>query len=289
MSQTMLTIALPLALAWVMYCVGLTLTVNDFKRVALYPRKITAALAAQLIGLPLLAYLLIQLFSLPEPIAAGLWLLAIAPGDASSNAISHLSGGDSALSITITAVSSLIIPFSLPLMLPLIIDSSSFVMPVKTAVLQLAAVTIMPLGIAMTMRRYITASWFAGFRSFAESSALWALFFTVVVTLAANSKIFNQLFTIASTAAVLLCLSGMLLGLTVAKLLGGDKRLIKTLSIEVGIQNAGTAIFAAVVLLQKPELALTPLLYGILMNIPAMLLIYRNKRRTALLKDFSQE
>ncbi|WP_019614036.1 bile acid:sodium symporter family protein [Psychromonas ossibalaenae] len=281
MSQTMLTIALPLALAWVMYCVGLTLTVEDFKRVALYPHKVIAALAAQLIGLPLLAYLLIHLFALPEPIAAGLWLLAIAPGGASSNAISHLSGGDSALSISITAVSSLIIPVSLPLMLPLIIHDTQLVMPVQTAILQLAAVTIAPLIIAMTMKRYITAFWFSAFSRFAASSALCALFFTVVVTLAANAHIFSQMFTVASTAVLALCLSGMLLGLTVAKLLGGDKRLMKTLSIEVGIQNAGTAIFVAVVQLQRPELALTPLLYGILMNIPAMLLIYRNKRRVS--------
>ncbi|MEH6531239.1 MAG: bile acid:sodium symporter [Photobacterium frigidiphilum] len=285
MSQTMLTIALPLALAWMMYCVGLTLTLADFKRVATFPSKVLAGLTAQLIGLPLLAYALIHLFALPEPIAAGLWLLALAPGGASSNAITHLSGGDTALSISMTAVSSLIIPISLPLMLPLVLSDTQLVMPVKMAILQLTAVTFVPVMIGMIMKRYIKAIWFISFTTFTGRSSLLALFFTVTITLAANTKVFNQLFSVASITAVVLCLGGMILGVIVAKALRGDKTLVKTLAIEVGIQNAGTAIFVAVVQLQRPELALTPLLYGVLMNIPALLIIHRNKRQAVLLKS----
>lgn len=284
MSQTMLTIALPLALAWMMYCVGLTLTLADFKRVATYPKQILAGLSAQLIGLPILAYALIHFIALPEPIAVGLWILALAPGGASSNAITHLSGGDSALSLTLTAVSSLIIPLSLPLMLPLILTDAQLVIPIKMAILQLMAVSFVPVMIGMLMKHYIKAEWFSSFIIFTGRSSLWALFFTVSITLAANTKVFNQLFSVASIAVTLLCVSGMILGVVVAKLLRGDKRLVKTFAIEVGIQNAGTAIFVAAVQLQRPELALTPLLYGVLMNIPAFILIRRNKRQAVPLK-----
>ncbi len=71
----------------------------------------------------------------------------------------------------------------------------------------------------------------------------------------------------------------MLLGAFAAKMFRGDKVLVKTMAIEVGVQNAGTAIFVAVVQLQRPELALTPLLYGVLMNLPAFVMIYFFQRR----------
>lgn len=87
MGQTMLTVALPIALAWMMYCVGLTLSVADFKRVGRYPMAVLLGLSAQLIGLPLIALALIQLLGLPEVVAVGLWLLALAPGGASSRLI----------------------------------------------------------------------------------------------------------------------------------------------------------------------------------------------------------
>ncbi|EOD79707.1 Sodium-dependent transporter [Grimontia indica] len=279
MAQAMLTIGLPIALAWMMFCVGITLSLADFKRVVEFPGKIAAGLTAQLVGLPLIAYILIHVFALPEVVAVGLWILALAPGGASSNAISHLAGGDSALSITMTAVSSLIIPFSLPLMLPLVLSDVSAVIPVKTAILQLVAVTLLPVTIGMLLNHFLKGKGFARFSVLAGKSALWALFFTVAVTLAANTAVFSQLFSVASVMVLLLCLLGMGLGVAVSKLFSGDRKLTRTFAIEVGIQNAGTAIFVAVVQLQQPELALTPLLYGVLMNIPAVILIVLNKRR----------
>ncbi|WP_281544260.1 bile acid:sodium symporter [Grimontia sp. SpTr1] len=279
MAQAMLTIGLPIALAWMMFCVGITLSLADFKRVAEYPGKIAAGLTAQLVGLPLIAYILIHVFALPEVVAVGLWILALAPGGASSNAISHLAGGDSALSITMTAVSSLIIPFSLPLMLPLVLSDVSAVIPVKTAILQLVAVTLLPVTIGMLLNHLVKGEGVTRFSVLAGKSALWALFFTVAVTLAANTAVFSQLFSVASVMVLLLCLLGMGLGVAVSKLFSGDRKLTRTFAIEVGIQNAGTAIFVAVVQLQQPELALTPLLYGVLMNIPAVILIVLNKRK----------
>ncbi|PSU88244.1 Na(+)-dependent transporter [Photobacterium kishitanii] len=277
MSQAMLTIILPLSLAWMMYCVGLTLKLDDFKRIRSFPLKITAGLITQLIGLPIIAYGFIHFLGLPEPIAIGLWLLALAPGGASSNTITYLSGGDTALSISMTALSSLIIPFSLPLMLPFVLTDAYLVMPIKMAILQLVVVTILPTTIGMVMRAYISAIWFKDFIKVSGKSALWVLFFTVFVTLLANLSVFEQLFSIASVAVLSLCICGGALGAIVAKIIGGDNTVIKTFSIEVGIQNAGTAIFVAVVQLQRPDLAVTPLLYGILMNIPALMLIYWHK------------
>ena len=278
MGQTMLTVALPIALAWMMYCVGLTLSVADFKRVGRYPMAVLLGLSAQLIGLPLIALALIQLLGLPEVVAVGLWLLALAPGGASSNVITHLCGGNTALSISMTAVSSLIIPFSLPLLLPVVLSESQLVLPLKTAILQLVMVTLVPVSIGMLCHHLGRRKRFETFAKWAGRSSIWVLMFTVAITLAANTKVFQQLFSSASIVAISLCLLGMALGVIVARLLKGGEQLTKTLAIEVGIQNAGTAIFVAVVQLKQPELALTPLLYGVLMNIPVAVMIYRHQR-----------
>lgn len=213
MAQTMLTVGLPLALAWMMFCVGLTLSVADFKRVLQYPGKVGAGLLAQLVGLPIIAFALIQIFALPPVVAVGLWILALAPGGASSNAISHLAGGDSALSITMTAISSLIIPFSLPLLLPLVVPEVSATLPIKTAILQLVMVTLLPVLLGMALNHRCRSARFERFAEFAGRTALWALFFTVAVTLAANTKVFYQLFSVASVAVLSLCLLGMGLAL----------------------------------------------------------------------------
>lgn len=274
MANMMLTIGIPVTLAWVMFCVGLSLQMADFKRATQFPMQIIAGLAAQLIGLPIIAFILIQVLALPPAVAIGLWLLALAPGGASSNAITHLCGGDSALSITMTAFSSLLIPFTIPLLLPVIMTDVVINMPLKTAVLQLLVVTFLPVVLAMLLKHYFTSTRMQHFYQQAQGSSLWALGVMVLLTVTGNLAAMQQLFSIAALAVLLLCLSAMLLGLFVAKLIGGDKKLGKTFAVEVGIQNAGTAIFVAVVLLQQPELALTPLLYGVLMNIPAALLIW---------------
>ncbi|MGF1785610.1 bile acid:sodium symporter family protein [Photobacterium swingsii] len=274
MSQMLLTVALPMALAWMMLCVGMTLSIADFKRVSQYPFKVIAALLAQLVGLPLLAYGIITLLGLPEPVAVGLWLLALAPGGASSNAITHLSGGDSALSITITAISSVVIPFTMPVMFTLFMPELSLAIPLKTAILQLTVVTLLPVLVGMGLRHYTDKTWFTSFAEKAGKSALWALFFTVIITVTANTEVFHLFASKATLAVVALCLLGMALGALIARVMGEKTAIVKTFAIEVGVQNAGTAIFAAVILLGRPEFAITPLLYGILMNIPAFGLIY---------------
>ncbi|OAN18422.1 Na(+)-dependent transporter [Photobacterium jeanii] len=282
MSQTLLTVALPIALAWMMFCVGMTLRVADFARVSQYPLKVIAALLAQLLGLPLLAYAVITVLGLPEPVAVGLWLLALAPGGASSNAITHLSGGDSALSITMTAISSLIIPFSMPMLVTWLMPELVLAIPLKTAILQLAAVTIVPVLLGIALHHFAERKpWFASLTTVAGKSALWVLFFTVAITLVANTKVFHLMASMATVAAIVLCVAGMLMGALVARTLGEGSKVVKTFAIEVGIQNAGTAIFAAVVLLGRPEFAVTPLLYGVLMNIPAFALIYWHRKMQA--------
>ncbi|WP_426417692.1 bile acid:sodium symporter family protein [Aestuariirhabdus sp. LZHN29] len=277
MSQTLMTLLLPIALGWIMLCVGLTLSPADFRRVLSTPGQVVTGLILQLLGLPLLALAIVSLLGLSGTVAIGLWLLALAPGGATSNAISQLCGGDAALSITLTAISSLVVPVTLPLLLPLILIGADLQLDYKTAVLQLLVVTVVPVVAGMGVRQIALAR-VRKLQPLLQRTAFLALLLTVVVIVLANQQVVAYLWSQAALAALLLCVSGMGLGYLVSTRWKNRRALAPTFAVEVGIQNAGTAIFVAAVILQRPELALTPLVYGILMNIPAFALILWQQR-----------
>lgn len=276
-----MTLVLPLALMWIMFCVGLTISMQDFRRVLVAPAAVVTGLVLQMVGLPLLALCIIYLLELPSTIAIGLWLLSLSPGGATSNAISQMSGGDAALSISLTALSSLLIPLTMPLMLPIMMADSSVNLPYQITVMKLFMVTILPVVLGMLVRSKTSLAWERWVPRLQRSSFA-ALLITVVVIVLANMQVVAQLWSIAGVAAMTLCLSGMLLGYLVSQFWVDNDTMATTFAVEVGIQNAGTAIFVAAVLLQRPEIALTPLLYGVLMNVPAFaLIVFRQRKRNS--------
>jgi bile acid:Na+ symporter, BASS family len=98
---------------------GLTLTPEDFKRVVIYPKAVVIGLAAQLIVLPIVGFGIASVFPLDPQLAVGMMILAACPGGATSNMITFLAGGDVALSVTLTAISSFITVFTIPLVINL--------------------------------------------------------------------------------------------------------------------------------------------------------------------------
>ncbi len=108
------TLFLPIALGIIMLGLGLSLTIYDFKRVTKFPKAITLALACQMLLLPLLCFVLARFSGLGPELSVGLMLLAASPGGATANLYSHLSNGDVALNITLTAVNSVLALFTLP-------------------------------------------------------------------------------------------------------------------------------------------------------------------------------
>ena len=113
MDSALTTIGLPIALAIIMFGLGLDLTLNDFRRVGRHPRAVAVALACQLILLPAICFGLVVLLDLPPLLGIGMLLLAASPGGTSANLFSHLFHGDVALNITLTAINSLIALFTL--------------------------------------------------------------------------------------------------------------------------------------------------------------------------------
>lgn len=276
-------IVLPLALAMMMLVMGLSLRPAHFVAVAREPKLILLGLALQLLLLPALAFLLVLVLSLPATLAIGLVILAACPGGATSNVISHLSGGDASLSVTLTALITILAPLTLPLWVNtqlqwLNLDQLDLYLPWLPTLMPLLLVTVLPLLLGMALA--------ASFPLRVSPALPWLnrlsllLFMALVIAMAvANSERLPQLWSQATLACLGLCLLAMMSTALIGRLLQLGERRSITLMVEVGIQNAGTAMLISATILQRPDLALVALFYGILMNLPALLLIGRRMLR----------
>ena len=297
MSELLSQIVLPISLALMMFAMGLSLTLADFRRVVKFPKAFVLGLSLQLLLLPLLAWLLIWAVGLvvtvPLLLASGLIILAACPGGATSNIISHLSGGDGALSISMTAVVSLLAPFILPLLLTWqlgllelwVADPHSTAstqtltlqLPILKTLMQLMVVTVVPVLLAMLVRHHFQV-WVAKHESFIRRSSTWLFLALILGLLLTNANKLMAMGWLVAFMCLSLCLLTMLLAFVLSRVVGVDKRTQTTLMIESGIQNAGTGMFIAAVLLQNPTLALIPLIYGLLMNLPAVVMIMQGRK-----------
>jgi BASS family bile acid:Na+ symporter len=273
---------LPMALFVIMLGVGMTLRADDFRRVLRAPGAVLTGLLAQLLLLPCLGLLLVSLLQLPPLLAVGLMVLTFAPGGATSNMLTLLSRGDTALSVSLTAITSLITPFSLPLLTLLALNhwQGELVLPefpVLESVLKLLLITLVPvlLGMLLSARSPNFS------RRVTRPVKLLSLLFMILVVsgiVMANWTRLPALIAIVGPAALLLALLAMSSGYLLARLMRLQSEQQVTLSIEVGIQNAGTALLVTGGLLQSAEMSASALIYGVLMQVPAlMLVLWRNR------------
>lgn len=290
-AQLLTQLFLPIALALMMFSMGLALTFSDFRRVRAFPRPAILGILMQLLLPPVIAWIMILLLSLwievPQMLAFGILILAACPGGATSNVISHLAGGDGALSISMTAVVSLLMPFIVPVSLAYQLswlggDPLGIQLPIVKTIMQLLLVTVAPVLLAMALRYYWPKTIIKIEPVFRRIMGL--LFFMLVVLLLLVQwpqlkQLGDFILALCIVLSLSLCIVAMAMSYWIAKQQGFDARTGKTLAVEVGIQNAGTGIFIAAVLLQSPELALIPLTYGLVMNIPAFVLIAVNARQ----------
>lgn len=274
---------LPLALASMMLIMGLSLKPEHFAKLLHSPLHVVLGLALQWLLLPLLAVAWISWLALPPSLALGLVLLAACPGGATSNIISHLSGGDGALSVTLTGIVSLLAPITIPLSVAAqlaLLDQSDVAIQLSwwhTAG-QLLLITALPLVLGM----WLTHRWSMRVNRHLIALNRGALLLFMLLVLAmtlANMARLPELWSQTTLACLGLCISAMLLTRILCHPCSATTR--TTLMIEVGIQNAGTAMVLALTLLQRPELALVALFYGILMNAPALLMIARQQWQQA--------
>ncbi|MGB3636992.1 MAG: bile acid:sodium symporter [Rivularia sp. (in: cyanobacteria)] len=158
-SSFLTTVFLPLALFIIMLGMGLGLTLNDFKRVFIQSKAVILGLIAQLIVLPTIGFLLATIFPLSPELAVGVMILAACPGGPTSNMVSYLVRGNVALSITLTAISSLITVFTIPIVVNLAMqkfmgEAIALQLPFLKTLIQIAVITFIPVALGMLLHRY---------------------------------------------------------------------------------------------------------------------------------------
>ncbi len=181
-SNFLTAVFLPLALFIIMLGMGLGLTLDDFKRILVEPKAVIVGLIAQLILLPLVGWVLATVFPLSPELAVGVMVLAACPGGPTSNLITYLVKGNVALSITLTAISTLITVFTIPFVVNISMqnfvgEGTALQLPFWKTVIQIALITLIPISIGMLLHHY-TPKW----AQKVEKSVKWlSLFFLSLI------------------------------------------------------------------------------------------------------------
>lgn len=264
-------IVLPI-LTVLMFDLGLTLDGGDFSLVFKKPAVVLTALCGQIIALPLLAFTIALAFRLPPVYMIGLVLIACCPGGSSSNLFSKIAGGDVALSVSLTALSSIITLFTLPLIMNLITgyagESVGITLPVKNLILQNLVLMLLPVLAGILMNRF--APTVAREVDHVLSKAVFpALLMIVTIFYVQNKNVIAQHLPTLGACVTLLILSASFLAAAVSRLFRFEARSRKTIVIEVGMQNAAQAIAVASspFIFNNAEMAVPGILYSLLMNL----------------------
>ncbi|MEM7550948.1 MAG: bile acid:sodium symporter family protein [Bacteroidota bacterium] len=276
-------IVLGISLIIIMFGMGLTLTLDDFKRVIVNPKAVLIGLVNQMIFLPAIGFLIIFIFPVSEAVAIGLILLAACPGGATSNLIAHLARGDTALSVSLTAVSSAITVITIPIIVNLGFvfvqgSGTAFQLDVIQTIGQVFIIVLIPISIGMLIRRFKTK--FADKMDRPVKVASGVVFVLVVIgLLIKESNNIVPYFQQAGWLTVILNIATMVTGYASASLFRLNKAQRISISIESGIQNGTLAISIATVLLQNSTYAIAPAVYGLVMFATSVVVIYWGNRR----------
>ncbi len=276
-------VVLPVALAVIMVTLGLSLVPNDFRRIVTRPRGVGIGLTNLLLIAPLLAFAVAELFGLPATLAVGLVLLGASPGGTMANMLTHLARGDVALSVSMTALSSLAAVITVPLFLSLAVErfGATFGSDVEMLriVVRVFLISIVPLAVGMWIRSR-APDWTERNYDRFRRLALAAFVLVVIAAVAAEHEKVFESFTEVAAAAVALNLAAMTVSFLVARASGLDERQTTAIAMELGVHNSTLAIAVAVTI--STELAIPAAVYSSFMFISAgvfaRLMYLRNAR-----------
>ena len=278
----LLEVGLPLSLAFIMFSLGFGLTFADFARVLTMPRAVATGVVLQVLAIPAVAYLMLIVFDLSPALAFGVMILSFCPGGVTSNILTKLGGGSVALSITLTAVVSLLSVITVPALVgwagTAFLGTAAPEIDVLSIGLTMFAITAVPVVIGLFARRFSGAK---AARAEKMVSLLAMVLFLLIVVAAVGTNWVLIVENIGTLGPVLVAINVVLLVLGVAvaralSLTGGEGICI---SVEMGVQNATLGITVAGLVAQTaglPEYALPSALYGItmyLVTIPGLLVL----------------
>ncbi|MCG7888431.1 MAG: bile acid:sodium symporter family protein [Candidatus Thiodiazotropha endolucinida] len=273
MNQDMiLSLALPVTLFCIMFSMGTALVARDFRLIVESPFSVLIGIFSQMVILPIVALVVLMLLQLPPELFVGFMILAFSPGGTTSNMFSYLGRGNVALSITLTAIVSLVTPLTIPLFASQVIEwqldsRSEIVLPFVSTFAKLVVVTLIPVALGMVLRHYRPNFCMKNERLLTRIPLIMLLL--IIVGIIRQNWESMPLF-IAQTGVPALILATLALGAgygfaRMMRLIETDAR---TVAIETGIQNGGTAILVTGTILNNPTMTIAPVMYGILMLIP---------------------
>ena len=269
-----------------MFLLGIDLNKEAFANVARQPKAVAMGLVGQIVLLPLIAFGIAWALKLPPIYFMGLVLVACCPGGSSSNVFSMLAKGDVALSVTLTAVSSIVTLFTLPVIMAYVAE---FVSSTNGCDIHLPMGKLFMQNIVLLFVPLLAGSLFAKMRPVAAkkvAQVLGKLAFPALMTLAAVFflQYWREIadnFTLLGLAAAMLILFAMLCSGGLSRISGSSTAVRRTIVIEVGMQNAAQAIAIASspLIFNSGEMALPAIIYALLMNVILLLYVYFIRRR----------
>jgi BASS family bile acid:Na+ symporter len=275
-------VILPLALAFIMFALGLGLTGEDFLRVARQPRDFLVGAFSQIILLPIIAFILVKTWPIAPELAIGVMIIAAAPGGVTSNLLTYFAKGDVALSISLTAIISLLcvvtIPFIVLTSIGLLADTS---ITQDISLLSMARdmflIVTVPVILGMLFRKFIPIA-ATRFEPMAKKVSIVLFVLVLLGAIAAEKENIVSYFAQAGLITLLLNVIMMVVAFYLAQLLGSGNEQKKCITIECGLQNGTLAIFVATSIFGGGAYVIPAATYSLIMFFTSLIFVYLVKK-----------
>lgn len=275
-------VLLPLILAFIMFSLGLGLTLGDFRRIFSQPRALLVGVLCHFVLLPLACYLMLSVWGMGGAFAVGFMILAACPTGSTSNLLTYLARGDVALALSFTAVASVATIFTLPVVVTWALGhflgaARAVNVPVGLMMGQVALVLGVPVSLGMLVR-HRWGAWALRFEPRATRVATGLFVLIVVVAAAKNWGLVRDNFSALAPFAMVLNVSMLGVGFAAAWLARLSRKQSVTLGIETAVQNAALALVIASTVLKDDAMAIPGALYGVLMYVGGLVFALTMRR-----------
>lgn len=258
------TLIIPLLIV-IMFGMGTAMSILDFVNVMRMPKGVLIGLLLQFTIMPLVGYGLVSIAGLPPEIGAGVILVGCSPSGLASNVMAYISGANLALSLTLTAVSTILAPLMTPLLMKLLADQ---LVPIDfwAMLISISKIVLLPIAAGLIFNHY----WHGKFpwldKALPKISMTGIALIITIITAAGQSSLL-KIGLILILVVLVHNLMGYLLGYGLGRILGMDQKSARTIALEVGMQNSGLASGIALEIGRVATMGLAPAIFGPLMNI----------------------
>jgi len=268
----------PIALALIMFGLGLGLTINDFTKVINRPKNFIVGFVFQIILLPIIAFILIKTLNTPIELAIGVMIIAAAPGGVTSNVLTKFANGDVALSISLTAIISLLSIFSVPFVIfksAELLNFSDFSKEISMVgiSLKMFLVVTLPVIIGMIVRKFMTDFVVRNVSLIQKISIILFIIVFVAIFTEEQNNIINYI-TRAGTVSLILNVVMMIIGYYFAKFFVSGIEQRKCITLECGIQNGTLAVFVATQIFDEMVYIIPTAAYALIMYVTSIIFIF---------------